>query len=105
MVTELYRVQSESKPGDVLLSHGEAPHYHRRYFVSLLSSARNQVGPKRYGRQANLVSFCLQLFKKAKSKKFGKLFLFKKSRSYTFNVLFESIKNPLGVVWLSLTGN
>jgi hypothetical protein len=40
------------KPGDVLLSHGEAPHYHRRYFVSLLSSEWNQVGPKRYGRQA-----------------------------------------------------
>ncbi len=41
------------KPGDVLLSHGEAPHYHRRYCVSLLSSAWNQVGPQRYGRQAN----------------------------------------------------
>ena len=40
------------KPGDVLLSHGEAPHYHRRYCVSLLSSAWNQVGPQRYGRQA-----------------------------------------------------
>ena len=43
------------KPGDVLLSHGETPHYHRRYFVSLLSSEWNQVGPKRYGRQANSV--------------------------------------------------
>ncbi len=41
------------KPGDVLLSHGETPHYHRRCFVSLLSSEWNQVGPKRYGRQAN----------------------------------------------------
>ncbi len=33
------------KPGDVLLSHGETPHYHRRYYVSLLSSAWDQVGP------------------------------------------------------------
>nr|ADI17033.1 hypothetical protein [uncultured Vibrionales bacterium HF0010_22E23] len=41
------------KPGDVLLSHGEAPHYHRRCCVSLLSSAWSQVGPQRYGRQAN----------------------------------------------------
>ena len=53
MVTELSGVQSESKPGDVLLSHGETPHYHRRYCVSLLSSAWSQVGPQRYGRQAN----------------------------------------------------
>ncbi len=47
---------SKFKPGDDLLSHGETPHYHRRYFVSLLSSAWDQVGPKCYGRQAN--SFC-----------------------------------------------
>jgi hypothetical protein len=37
--------------GSVLLSHGEAPHYHRRYGVSLLSSAWDQVGPPRYCRQ------------------------------------------------------
>ena len=43
-------------PGSVLLSHGETPHYHRRYGVSLLSSAWVQVGPPRYGRQANSVS-------------------------------------------------
>ncbi len=30
-----------------LLSHGETPHYHRRYGVSLLSSAWGQVGPPR----------------------------------------------------------
>ncbi len=30
-------------------------HYHRRCFVSLLSSAWGQVGPKRYCHQANLV--------------------------------------------------
>ncbi len=32
-------------PGSSLLSHGETPHYHRRYGVSLLSSAWGQVGP------------------------------------------------------------
>lgn len=42
-------------PGSSLLSHGETPHYHRRYGVSLLSSAWGQVGPPRYGRQANSV--------------------------------------------------
>src|SRR5690606_17751688 len=41
------------KPGDDLLSHGETPHYHRRYVVSLLSSGRDQVVPTLYGRQAN----------------------------------------------------
>ncbi|AAM83608.1 hypothetical [Yersinia pestis KIM10+] len=40
-------------PGSVLLSHGETPHYHRRYGVSLLSSAWGQVGPPRYCRQVN----------------------------------------------------
>ncbi len=53
MVTRLLKDKSNLKPGDVLLSHGEAPHYHRRYCVSLLSSTWNQVGPQRYGRQAN----------------------------------------------------
>ncbi len=47
------KVKINLEPGDVLLSHGEAPHYHRRYCVSLLSSAWNQVGPQCYGRQAN----------------------------------------------------
>ena len=42
-------------PGSSLLSHGETPHDHRRYGVSLLSSAWGQVGPPRYGRQANSV--------------------------------------------------
>ena len=41
-------------PGSSLLSHGETPHYHRRYGVSLLSSAWGQVGPPRSSRQANL---------------------------------------------------
>ena len=46
----------------IRLSHGETPHYHRRYGVSLLSSAWGQVGPPRYGRQANSVlsdRFCV----------------------------------------------
>ncbi len=47
------KVKINLEPGDVLLSHGETPHYHRRYCVSLLSSAWNQVGPQCYGRQAN----------------------------------------------------
>ena len=42
-------------PGSSLLSHGETPHYHRRYGVSLLSSAWGQVGPPRYCRRANSV--------------------------------------------------
>ena len=37
--------------GDVLLSHGETPHYHRRCIVSLLSSGWDQVVPMLYGRQ------------------------------------------------------
>ena len=37
---------------DDLLSHGEAPHYHRRCVVSLLSSGWDQVVPTLYGRQA-----------------------------------------------------
>lgn len=43
------------KPSSSLLSHGETPHYHRRYGVSLLSSAWGQVGPPRYCRQTNSV--------------------------------------------------
>ena len=42
---------------DDLLSHGETPHYHRRYGVSLLSSGWDQVVPTRYGRQAILDEF------------------------------------------------
>ena len=39
------KMKTNWKPGDVLLSHGETPHYHRRCYVSLLSSAWVQVGP------------------------------------------------------------
>ena len=46
VLSSLFRKVKENwKPGDVLLSHGEAPHYHRRCYVSLLSSAWSQVGP------------------------------------------------------------
>ncbi len=45
-------VFSSVVPGSVLLS-WRMPHYHRRYRVSLLSSAWGQVVPRRYGRQAN----------------------------------------------------
>ena len=38
-------------PGGALLSHGEAPHYHRHFGVSLLSSVWGQVGPPLYRRQ------------------------------------------------------
>ena len=50
------------EPDDVLLSHGETPHYHRRCTVSLLSSGWDQVVPVLYCRQANwlsLRSICL----------------------------------------------
>ena len=51
--------------GDALLSHGEAPHYHRRYYVSLLSSEWSQVVPQHYGHQANSLQLlhCLLLIK------------------------------------------
>ncbi len=42
------------KPGNVLLSHGEAPHYHRRRTISLLSSGWVQVVLALYGHQVNL---------------------------------------------------
>jgi hypothetical protein len=38
-------------PGGDLLSHAFT-HYHRRNFVSRLCSEWEEVGPKRYGRQA-----------------------------------------------------
>src|SRR5690606_41019126 len=57
--TTLFRSDPLSRIGglvyeldDDLLSHGEAPHYHRRCVVSLLSSGWDQVVPTLYGRQA-----------------------------------------------------
>jgi hypothetical protein len=43
--------RQQSSPGSDLLSHGEAPHYHRRCTVSLLSSGWDQVVPVLCGRQ------------------------------------------------------
>ena len=54
-ITPVSGVLLNLMPGSSLLSHGETPHYHRRYGVSLLSSAWGQVGPPRYRRQANSV--------------------------------------------------
>ena len=39
---------------DDLLSHGETPHYHRRYVISLPSSGWDRVVLTFYGRQAKL---------------------------------------------------
>ncbi len=76
-------------PGSSLLSHGEAPHYHRRYGVSLLSSAWGQVGPPRYSRQANSVSAPPQGPRRISGTK----------------LKIVSLKNASGVVRLSLTGH
>ena len=48
--------KSKLAPGNDLLSHGETPHYHRRYCVSLLSSEWIQVVPQLYGFQTNWVN-------------------------------------------------
>ena len=96
MVTRLFKDKSKLKPGDVLLSHGETPHYHRRYCVSLLSSAWVQVGPQCYGRQANFL-FVFSFFEKklkAKINNSESCFSITESKSYiTHSIfLFESIK-------------
>ncbi len=46
----LYQLSHISKreSDNDLLSHGEAPHYHRRSCISLLSSEWDQVGLQRY---------------------------------------------------------
>ena len=54
-------------PEDVLLSHGETPHYHRRCIISLLSSGWDQVVLMLYGPQTKLVSSNLWL----KDQEFG----------------------------------
>ena len=55
---DLYRTNLDLMHGSSLLSHGEAPHYHRRCGVSLLSSAWGQVGPPRSCRPNNLLRCC-----------------------------------------------
>ena len=51
----LIKKTKEIKPDDVLLSHGETPHYHRRYGFSLLSSEWSQVEQPHYGRRENSI--------------------------------------------------
>ena len=46
-------------PGSVLLSHGETPHYHRRYAVSLPSSRWDRVVPTLCCRQANWLGYLM----------------------------------------------
>ena len=43
-------------PDNDLLSHGQVPHYHRRWTVSLLSSEWIQVVHVRHDHQAKLVA-------------------------------------------------
>lgn len=89
-------------PGSSLLSHGETPHYHRRYGVSLLSSAWGQVGPPRYSRQANLG---------ARNESFTSwpcchaAESFVPANFYPSQAENLSLKNASGVVRLSLTGH
>ena len=68
------------------------PHYHRRYSVSLLSSAWGQVVPLRYCRQAKS-----SIQKADVNNDFASFFV--------LNLLQALQKHFLGVVWLSLTGN
>ena len=48
--------------GGDLLSHGNIPHYHRHYGVSLLSSGWVQVGPPHYRRQNSVDDFTSVFF-------------------------------------------
>ena len=88
---------------DDLLSHGEAPHYHRRCIVSLLSSGWDQVVPMLYGRQEILLPEDPDGY----SSQFGYVNLW----SYELSGLSSSPPqsglgtNCLGVIWSSLTGN
>ena len=63
----------------------QLPHYHRRSCVSLLSSEWIQVVPQRYCHQAKTVFMSLT--------------------SKLDRILYHTITNTLGVVWLSLSGN
>ena len=83
-------------PGSSLLSHGETPHYHRRYNVSLLSSAWIQVGPLRYGRQANSVLLPVTVVS------FSVTSNFNLKQAY-FIYCLSLRQNTFGVVRLSLT--
>ena len=84
-------------PGDALLSHGEAPHYHRRGRVSLLSSGWDQVGPRLYGRQAKLVNnrICKFFFK---SSEYKLLYSFT-SKCMRYTLLFFSLDKETQTPW------
>ena len=75
----------ELKPGSVLLSHGETPHYHRRWAVSLPSSVWDRVVPTRHCCQAN----CLKNLNCFKYLRIRKVML--QSVEYVESVLFQSI--------------
>ena len=85
----------DEKLGGVLLSHGEAPHYHRRYCVSLLSSEWIQVVPQCYCRQAKFGLHRSLIWKSCLDFLIWLSFLFLK---------IKAVK-PIWVVWLSRTGH
>ena len=94
------------KPGGDLLSHGETPHYHRRWMVSLLSSRWDQVVPKRCGRRENWYASSCSIKQKAHADD-------ETGESKVLQSLYVYIQPPrarlsgncLGVIWSSLTGN
>ena len=83
-------------PGGALLSHGEAPHYHRRRCVSRPSSGWDRVVPHRHSRQAvngntwSVKSVRAQVTSAALSRDFRAIRLF---------------SERLGVIWSSRTVN
>ena len=87
-----------SVPGGVLLSHGEAPHYHRRIGVSLLSSVWGQVGPPLYRRQDysfnNFSLLCSAISSVSQPNKLINL----KTSFFSEFVLFTQHPKPLSVV-------
>ena len=94
---------------DDLLSHGEAPHYHRRCIVSLLSSERDQVVPMLYVRQAILLGTRLAFA--LRFPEFGYVIVtafvcgstnFRLSLLLAVHLFFSDY---LGVIWSSLTGH
>src|SRR5690606_13757539 len=91
---------------DALLSHGEAPHYHRRGVVSLLSSGWDQVVPTLYGRQAiRLGHRGLGATPKRACdvcRLCGSLQIFGSGRLHHHPIC---LADCLGVIWSSLTGN
>ncbi len=89
------------KPGSDLLSHGETPHYHRRYIVSLLSSGWDQVVPMLYCRRANWLVYptwsSIQIRFNRSNKRL--------SQAFASPIQAAVTPEYLGVIWSSLTGN